>query len=273
MSKMKTFYDQLNRQLEIEVPPKRIVSLVPSQTELLVDMGLRDSIVGITKFCVHPEDLRQKKKVVGGTKQVHIDKIRKLAPEIILCNKEENTPGMVQELEEIAPVHVSDVKDIDDSIELIREYGEIFDAREKASEIAGNILDLRNDFRKFVVDRPVQRVAYFIWKNPWMVVGKDTFIDHLLRLNNFENIFSSEKSRYPEIYLDQIDHKSLDHILLSTEPFPFKEEDKGDFKNLERNDCIHIVDGEYFSWYGSRLIAAFDYFKKLHHELSYSSSS
>lgn len=269
---MKTFYDQLNRKLEIKVPPKRIVSLVPSQSELLVDMGLGDSIVGVTKFCVHPEDLRQKKEVIGGTKQVHIDKIRKLGPEIILCNKEENTFEMVEDLGEIAPVHVSDVKSIDDSIELIREYGEIFAAREKASEIAGSILDLRNDFRKFVLDKPVQRVAYFIWKNPWMVVGKDTFIDHLLRLNNFENIFSAEKSRYPEIALNKIEDKNLDHILLSTEPFPFKEKDKEDFKNLVRKECIHIVDGEYFSWYGSRLVAAFDYFKKLHQELSYSSS-
>lgn len=270
---MKTFYDQLDRKLDIEVPPKRIISLVPSQTELLVDLGLADSIVGVTKFCVHPEDLRQKKVVVGGTKQVNIDKIRKLAPEIILCNKEENTLEMVEELEEIAPVHISEVKDVDDSIELIREYGEIFETRKKASEIAGKIIDLRDDFRKFVVDKSLQNVAYFIWKNPWMVVGKDTFIDHLLRLNNFENVFSAEKSRYPEISLDQIEDKNLDHILLSTEPFPFKEEDKDDFKNLVRKDCIHIVDGEYFSWYGSRLVAAFDYFKKLHHELSYSSSS
>lgn len=273
MSWMKTFYDQLDRKLDIVVPPKRIISLVPSQTELLVDLGLIDSLVGVTKFCVHPESLREKKIVVGGTKQVHMDKIRKLAPEIILCNKEENTLEMVKELEEIAPVHVSDVKNIDDSIELIREYGEIFQAREKASAIAGRILDLRNDFKKFVEGKPVQTVVYFIWKNPWMVVGRDTFIDHLLKINNFKNIFSENKSRYPEVYLKQLENKKIDHILLSTEPFPFKDEDKKEFKNIGRNDCIHIVDGEFFSWYGSRLVAAFDYFKKLHQNKIHSSSS
>lgn len=265
---MKTFFDQLNRSLEIEIPPKRIISLVPSQTELLVDLGLRDSVVGVTKFCVHPVDLRDSKKVVGGTKQVHIDKIRKLAPDIILCNKEENTLQMVEELGEIAPVHVSDVKNVDDSIELIREYGEIFKAREKASEIAGNILDLRDDFREFVKEEPVRNVAYFIWKKPWMVVSNDTFIDHLLRLNNFENVFSAEKSRYPEVTLEDLEKKKPDQIFLSTEPFPFKEEDKEAFEKLVRKDCIHIVDGEYFSWYGSRLVAAFTYFKKLHSELT-----
>lgn len=265
---METFYDQLNRKLEINIPPKRIVSLVPSQTELLVDLGLRDKVVGVTKFCVHPKDLRENKKVVGGTKKVHVGRIRKLAPEIILCNKEENTSQMVEELEEIAPVHVSDVKDIDDSIELIREYGEIFKVQENASKIAANILDSRDDFIGLVKNGSPRKVAYFIWKKPWMVVGKDTFIDHLLRLNNFENIFSFEKSRYPEIVLEDLKKKNPDLVFLSSEPFPFKEEDKEAFKNVVRKDCIHLVDGEYFSWYGSRLVAAFSYFKKLHSKLA-----
>ena len=269
---MRVFYDQLDRKVEIPTPPKRIVSLVPSQTELLTDLGLEDSLVGITKFCVHPEDLRQRKNVVGGTKQVHIGKIRKMAPNIILCNKEENTLEMVTELEKIAPVHVSDVKSIDDSLELIREYGEIFMVREKASELTGRIMDLRADFNEFMKDKPVEKVAYFIWKNPWMAVGKETFIDHLLSLNNFQNVYHAKKSRYPEVNLDKLDATIVDKVFLSTEPFPFKEDDKKWFKNAVRKDCIHIVDGEYFSWYGSRLIEAFDYFKKLHGNLSYSSS-
>lgn len=264
---MNVFYDQLNRKLEIEGLPQRIVSLVPSQTELLVDLGLHDRLVGVTKFCVHPTDLRTKKEVVGGTKQVHIDKIRKLAPDLIVCNKEENTPQMVKELEEVAPVHVSDVIDLDDSIELIREYGEMFGTREKASQLVGEILDLRNEFRSFIKEQPVRNVAYLIWKKPWMVVGGNTFIDYMLRLNNFENIFSAEKSRYPEVQLHQIADKEPDLILLSTEPYPFKEEDKEEFRNVVRKGCIYVVDGEYFSWYGSRLIGAFRYFKKLHSEL------
>ncbi len=267
---MMIFFDQMNRKLELEKTPQRIISLVPSQTELLVDLGLEDSLVGVTKFCVHPEELRKKKEVVGGTKQVHPEKIAQLAPDIILCNKEENTPGMVEELQQIAPVHVSDIKTIDDSLELIREYGMIFGAKEKASDIVGKVLDQKRDFQEFISQRPQKRVAYFIWKNPWMVVGEDTFIDHLLQLNNFSNVFGDKKARYPEVKPEELEKLKPDFVLLSTEPFPFKEDDKEELSKMVRKDCIQIVDGEFFSWYGSRLIEAFDYFRKLHAEFDVS---
>ena len=263
----RTVYDQLEREVVLEKAPERIVSLVPSQTELLVDLGLRDRISGVTKFCVHPVELRQEKSVVGGTKQVDSEKIRKLAPDIILCNKEENTFEMVKELEEVAPVHVSDVVTIDDSLELIREYGEIFDVQKPASEIVSIILDRRKNFQEYIKQFPKKRVAYFIWKNPWMVVGRNTFIDHLLEINNFKNVFNDEKSRYPEVELNGLEKRNLDLLLLSTEPFPFKEKDKIDLENKYGNRRVKIVDGEYFSWYGSRLVGAFDYFKKLHEEV------
>lgn len=264
---MMIYFDQMNRRLELEKTPQRIVSLVPSQTELLVDLGLQDHIVGVTKFCVHPRDLREKKEVVGGTKKVHPEKIAQLRPDIILCNKEENTPEMVEELQQYAPVHVSDVKTVDGSLELIREYGMIFDVREKASEVVGEILDKKTAFEEFVSDKPEKKVAYFIWKNPWMVVAEDTFINHLLELNKFKNVFAGSKSRYPEVKPEELQKLDPDLVLLSTEPFPFKEDDKEELSNLVRKDCIQIVDGEYFSWYGSRLISAFDYFRKLHAEL------
>ncbi|MDX1603919.1 MAG: helical backbone metal receptor, partial [Salinimicrobium sediminis] len=181
---MKIFRDQLNRKIEVKGTPRRIVSLVPSQTELLVDLGLREQIFGVTKFCVHPRDLRKEKTIVGGTKKVHFDRIAALEPDIILCNKEENTEEMVTELEKIAPVHVSDIKSIDDSLELIFQYGEILGVTAKASEIAEDILFLRRQFQEDMKKLPVRKVAYFIWKDPWMVAGKDTFIDHLLQLNN-----------------------------------------------------------------------------------------
>ncbi|MGB7786344.1 MAG: helical backbone metal receptor [Salinimicrobium sp.] len=261
------FFDQMNRRLELEKTPQRIVSLVPSQTELLVDLGLEDLLVGVTKFCVHPAELRKKKQVVGGTKQVHPEKIAELEPDIILCNKEENTYEIVKELQKTAPVHVSDVKTIDDSLELIREYGVIFGAKEKASEIVGMILDKKSDFEEFISQKPQKKAAYFIWKNPWMVVAEDTFVDHLLALNNFKNVFSGRNSRYPEVVPEELQKLEPDVVLLSTEPFPFKEDDKEELSKVVRKDCIQIVDGEYFSWYGSRLIPAFDYFRKLHAEL------
>src|SRR5690606_15229799 len=118
--------DQLHRPLLLEKTPKRIISLVPSQTELLVDLGLESSIVGVTKFCVHPIHIKEEKVIVGGTKQVHFDKIRDLKPDIILCNKEENTKEMILELEKIATVHISDIYTIDDTLELIELYGDLF---------------------------------------------------------------------------------------------------------------------------------------------------
>jgi iron complex transport system substrate-binding protein len=260
---MRIFHDQLNRKIELKQLPKRIVSLVPSQTELLVDLGLREQIVGVTKFCVHPKDLRKQKKIVGGTKQVHYKRISDLDPDIILCNKEENTEEMVTELEKIAPVHVSNVKNIDDSLQLIRQYGEMFGVAKKASEIAGKIKSEKDLFQQEMREVPERRVAYFIWKNPWMVAGGDTFIDYLLELNRFKNVFSEENSRYPEINLEQLGQRKVELLLLSTEPFPFKSKDKEALKKEMGIGGVHIVDGEYFSWYGSRLQAAFRYFREL----------
>lgn len=264
---MREIRDQLNRKLFLKQPPQRIVSLVPSQTELLVDLGLGERIVGITKFCVHPRELRKQKKVVGGTKKVHYDRIAALEPDIILCNKEENTEEMVEELEKLAPVHVSDVKTIDDSLKLTLQYGEIFEVSTKASEIAEKITFLRQEFQEDMSQLPVRRVAYLIWKDPWMVAGKDTFIDHLLQLNRFHNVYSERDSRYPEIDLGDLEQKKVDWMFLSTEPFPFAEKHVEVVKNEVRKARVQIVDGEYFSWYGSRLTAAFTYFRKLQEAL------
>lgn len=264
MAKTRDILDQLSREITIPETPRRIVSLVPSQTELLVDLGLRDDILGVTKFCVHPKELRKEKKIVGGTKQVHFDRIKALEPDIILCNKEENTKEMVLELEKIAPVHVSDVQDLQDSLALIRQYGEIFAAEEKASEIADAIANRYEDFRDFVRDQPQRRVAYFIWKKPWMVAGKDTFIDYLLRLNRFQNVFLEDHSRYPEIELSSLEGKKAELLLLSTEPFPFQKKHKEKLQEKFPDIKIAIVDGEFFSWYGSRLLEAFEYFKRIH---------
>lgn len=251
--------DQLQRKITLPSIPKRIISLVPSQTELLVDLGLEENLVGITKFCVHPKYLRKTKTVVGGTKQVKLEKIKALDPDIILCNKEENTQKMVAELEEIAPVHVSDIVKIEDAFELMHQYGDIFQKEALVKTMVNSIRDKIAVLQEKLLDKPVKKVAYFIWKKPLMVAGKDTFIDELLKLNKFENVF--KESRYPETTLEELKAKNPDLLLLSSEPFPFKEEHKEYFSTL--NIEIKLVDGEYFSWYGSRLVEAIDYFKTL----------
>lgn len=259
---MRQFTDQLNREIKLDQVPGRIVSLVPSQTELLVDLGLREAVVGITKFCVHPENLRKEKKVVGGTKKVHPEKIRALQPDIILCNKEENTREMVLELEKIAPVHVSDVKTMEESLEMIGQYGELFEVERKASEIKEKIRRARAGFEETLENIPVKKVVYLIWKKPWMAAGGDTFINHLLKLNNLENILADENSRYPETDLETIKSKGAEIVLLSTEPFPFRQKHRDELQEIFNDREVAIVDGEFFSWYGSRLIQAFDYFKE-----------
>lgn len=262
MSQSRIVKDQLHRVLRLNSPPQRIVSLVPSQTELLVDLGLTDHIVGLTKFCVHPNDLRTKKTIVGGTKTIKLEKVLALNPDIILCNKEENTFKLVKDLETIAPVHVSDIYTLDDSFELIRMYGEIFDVNRTADKLVKDIQRSRNRFKAIVKETKPCKVAYFIWKNPFMVAAKNTFIDVMLNEAGYENVFANT-TRYPEIELDNTALQTADMIFLSSEPFPFKDEHLNYFKNLFRDKKVFIVDGEMFSWYGSRLRFAYDYFQLL----------
>lgn len=255
------FVDQLNRTLKFHTTPSRIISLVPSQTELLVDLGLRTQIVGITKFCVHPIDLRKDIMIVGGTKNINLQKVKSLNPEIIICNKEENTEEMVFQLEKIAPVWISDVNSISESIKMIDELGKIFNVSEKAMEVILNIESELKAFQDFIINKPLRKTLYLIWKDPYMAAGRDTFINEFLDLNKFENIIESPTSRYPEVTKEVF--KDAELILLSTEPYPFKEEHV--LKLQEEVDAeVILVDGEYFSWYGSRLQRAFKYFKTLH---------
>ncbi|HLT54127.1 MAG TPA: helical backbone metal receptor [Flavobacteriaceae bacterium] len=258
--------DQLDREFPLDAVPKRIVSLVPSQTELLCDLGLESSLVGVTKFCVHPHFIRKKVSVVGGTKTVHYDKILELQPDIILCNKEENTKEMILELEKIAPVHISDIYTLEDCYELISMYGNIFSKEVEAQKISADIKLKAEEFKQFISEKPKLKTAYFIWKNPWMVAAKNTFIDSLLKLNRFENYYQ-DLGRYPEVDLD-LNSEQAELVLLSSEPFPFKESHIEEMQAFFPNAKVLVVDGEMFSWYGSRLQKAFDYFKKLHKQSS-----
>ncbi|AVR45680.1 cobalamin-binding protein [Christiangramia fulva] len=252
--------DQLGRKIHLSKVPERIVSLVPSQTELLVDLGMEKNIVGITQFCVHPSYLKKIKTRVGGTKKVNFRKIHELEPDLILCNKEENTPEMVSELEKIATVHISDVVTIEDAFDLMLQYGKMFDRENFAQTMIGAIRKKLDNLRDSLKDKPVKKVAYFIWKAPYMLAGQNTFINSLLEINNFEN--AVKENRYPQMSLKEIKNLEPELCLLSSEPYSFTEEHK---KELQPHFSeVKLVDGEYFSWYGSRLSEALDYFKALH---------
>ncbi len=263
--------DQLGNQFSFEATPKRIISLVPSQTELLYDLGLEESIVGITKFCVHPFHFKSTKTIVGGTKNVKYNTIAKLQPDIIIANKEENTKEIVDELSKICPVWVTDVITMKDNLQMISDFGELFNKRTEAQKWKDKINFAHNNFQLFIKDKPAHKVAYFIWANPYMVAGGNTFINELLKLNKFENIYDNHpkyEGRYPEVIIQKMRIQGdPDLVLLSSEPFPFKDEHAFELGRFTHHAKTVFVDGEMFSWYGSRILKAFDYFKKLHARL------
>ena len=257
--------DQINRNHVFKQTPVRIVSLVPSQTELLFDLGLEKSIVGITKFCVHPSHFLKEKTKVGGTKNPNFEKIKDLNPDIIVCNKEENTKEIIDECSKICTTWTTNIITIEDNFKMIRDFGQIFNLEEKAHQLNDSLSFALSNFKIFIAEKSFKKVAYFIWKNPFMVVGSDNYINEMLRLNKFENVFENnnfESNRYPEIELEMLDNKNLDLIFLSSEPYPFKEKDFIDLQNYSKSKII-IVDGEMFSWHGSRLLLALDYFRFL----------
>ncbi|RYY66748.1 MAG: cobalamin-binding protein [Chitinophagaceae bacterium] len=245
----------------------RIISIVPSQTELLFDLGLEDRIVGITKFCVHPYHLKSTKKIIGGTKKVHLEKIRLLQPDIIIANKEENTEEIVEALREIAPVWTSNIITIQDSLDMITEFGKLFSVRTQAQQWVNKITYALEDFKVFMEGKEMQKAAYFIWKDPYMVAGGDNFINEMLKLNHFTNIYEA-RGRYPEVIIQKMKIQGdPDVVLLSSEPYPFKEEDAFELGRFTHHAKTVFVDGEMFSWYGSRMVKAFAYFKQLHERL------
>ena len=250
--------DQINRIIDISEIPKRIISLVPSQTELLYYLGLDNEVVGITKFCVHPTHWYKTKTMIGGTKQYKLEIIDRLQPDLIIANKEENDKKQIEDLSQKYPVWISDIKTLDDAFNMILEIGMLLDKEDKAKNLA-KILKMRFSALNFTKKH---RIAYFIWRKPYMIAANDTFINEMLKVAGYENVFES-LSRYPEISLDQLKEKNLDIIFLSSEPYPFKEKHFDDFRKACPNAIIKLIDGELFSWYGNRLLKSADYFEEL----------
>lgn len=255
MSK-KNYIDQMQRTVEITSTVSRIVSLVPSQTELLVDLGLREKLVGITKFCVHPAGLKKEIQLIGGTKNVRIDLVRSLDPDLVIGNKEENNQADIEALETILPTWMSDIFNLEDALEMIRKVGEITGTTKRAEEI---VSEIKTNFLQLEgLKNSGKSVLYLIWKNPYIAVGPNTFIDSMLHTLGFKNAMNDE--RYPEVKMEEV---NPDLIFLSSEPFPFKEKHIEELQDQFPESQVVLVDGEYFSWYGSRLIGAPAYFKEL----------
>lgn len=251
--------DQMGRSIYLSPNPSRIISLVPSQTELLHHLELSDQVVGITKFCSHPTRWKSEKEIVGGTKKFNFNKIDALQPDLIIGNMEENYPEGIDRLKEKYPVWMSDVNTLSDAIQMITSIGWITDRVTLANKLVKEIESKFNAFEK--ADPPVT-VLYFIWKEPWMVAGAHTFIDDMLNQIGFRNC-ASDLPRYPMIDEDIIGKLDPEFILLSSEPYPFNKEHVKQLAAQFRDAKVMLVNGEYFSWYGSRLLQAPDYFKNL----------
>lgn len=255
MSAIET-HDALGRPVRLPRTPRRIVSLVPSQTELLADLGLDDAVVGLTKFCVHPADWRRRKAVVGGTKDAKLERIVALEPDLVLANKEENTRAIVEGAAAHAPVYVTDVGDLPGALAMIRAVGALVGRAPAAHAMADGMGDDFAALAREVAGRPGRppRVAYLIWKGPYMAAGGDTFIDAMLRRGGWVNAFAAAP-RYPEVSVDDLRSARLDRLYLSSEPFPFGAKHAAELSAALPGVAVRCVDGEPFTWYGSRLRA------------------
>ena len=260
---MTEYKDQLGNFISLTSEPKRIISLVPSQTELLSDLGLDEEIIGITKYCVHPKSWRESKTIIGGTKKLNIEKIKELKPDLIIANKEENEKKQVKELMQLFPVWVSDIKTVEEALNMIEEIGRITAKEKRALEIQNNIREQFSLFKLATasdIHHPIS-VLYLIWKNPFISAGTDTFIHHLLAICGLENIIAEK--RYPELSPEKIKALNPSFIFLSSEPYPFRKKHKAELQAMCPSAKIVLVDGEMFSWYGSRLLYAPSYFEGL----------
>jgi ABC-type Fe3+-hydroxamate transport system substrate-binding protein len=256
---MNLVIDQTGFSVAIPSFPKRIISLVPSQTELLHDLGLDDRVVGITKFCIHPNEWFQNKARVGGTKTVNIEKVQQLQPDLIIANKEENTKEDIELLRKEFNVWTSDIRTLEDALKMIVSVGEITGTEDRALELQ---LTIDNSFKN-LKKGPEVNVLYLVWSNPWMCAGSSTFIHDLIAKCGWNNLGTEFDGRYPQLTDAQIAQSDPDIILLSSEPFPFKEQHIHQLKMISPGSRIIEVDGELFSWYGSRLLQTVRYLNEL----------
>lgn len=324
---MITLEDARGQSITLADPPRRIVSLVPSQTELLSSLGLDEEVIGITRFCVRPEAWRETKRIVGGTKLLRPDRIEELKPDLIIANLEENAKSDVEGLEDVAPVYVTNVRTLEDALDMIESVALLVDRPSEGARVASAIIAafdaLRDDLggsepaspRPGTTERggprpgtsepgtsrpgasgrsttkarisepgtsepadrrstvspktpPVERVgstlraAYLIWREPYMSVGGDTFIHEMMLRGGFGNAFGRAQ-RYPQISLRDLIDADPDVVFLSSEPFPFREKHRPEIQTMLPAARVELVDGQLFSWYGSRLIHTPDYLRGL----------
>ena len=247
------FQDQLGATVELAREPRRIVSLVPSQTELLFDLGVAEKVVGVTKFCTDPPEEVAGVTRIGGTKNFNFARIGALEPDLILGNKEENYQDGIEQLKMRYPVWMSDIYDLDDALSMVEQVAAMVGVGERGQSLSRNIRQRFSSLQETITGVEPRRAAYFIWRKPYMVVGGNNFIDHLMRRAGFRNVFA-DLERYPEVTAAQVAAARPEVLLLSSEPFPFAEVHRAEFQSMVADADVRLIDGTLFSWYGSRLM-------------------
>jgi len=242
--------------------PQRIVSVVPSQTELLFDLGLDAEIVGRTRYCIYPADRVAGRTVVGGTKDLNLDLIDTLRPDLILANKEENDREQIETLARRYPVHVTDMATLTDALQMIGTVGKLVGKAGEATQLVSRI---SRSMPPPIT--PTLRVVYLIWRKPYMAATSHTFIHDMLRVAGFQNSLA-DQTRYPVLTADDLRDARPDLIFLSSEPYPFAEKHRAEFNAICPNARVMLVDGELFSWYGSRLLQSGPYFADIQRQLT-----
>jgi len=258
------FRDQLNNTIELKQKPKRIICLVPSITELLAHFNLDNEVIGITKFCFEPNNWFKSKTRVGGTKTIDVEAIKQLKPDLIIANKEENDKNQIGKLQTEFNVWISNVFTLKDALNMITNLGEVCGKDAEAKELNINIGLAFNKLK--TQNFTTIKAAYCIWDKPLMVAAKNTFINNMMQYAGFENVFD-DLERYPTINESQLLKAQPKVLLLSSEPFPFKDKHITKYQSILPNTKIVLVDGTMFSWYGSRLAKAPGYFLSLRKQI------
>lgn len=252
--------DQMNFWVTVPERPQRIVSLVPSQTEFLYEIGLGDRVIGITNYCTHPKEWAEKKLRIGGPKDFSIDAIRLLNPDLIIANKEENHVDKILHLKKSYPVWISDVRNLEQALDMMRRIG-VMVGRVKNAETV--ITKVRHNFQRILSLEKRINVAYFIWRKPYMSINYDTFIHAMLTTCGLNNCFSEQAARYPVISESMLRKAAPELVILPSEPFPFTQKHADEIREIIPQTRFFLVNGEMFSWYGSRLIKSPPYYNKL----------
>lgn len=252
---MKRMIDHLGREVHFTYPPTRIISLCPGITETLYALELAEEIVGRTRYCIYPTDLVEQATIVGGTKQIDMEKIHLLQPDVVIVEKEENTEEIVKMVEAHYPVFVAEVQSVDEAYRMIHDMGMLTN---RVQESAKLIEQIEQPFHRLPSVNGL-RAAYVIWRKPYMVVGTDTYINDILTKMGFVNPFAQSDERYPAVDKEMLAAAQLDYLLLASEPFPYTEKYFKEFAAFLPHTKLLIVDGEMF-WYGAKMREAVPYF-------------